>query len=332
MSSKNNAFWENKGVLITGVNGFVGSHLAKELVSLNAKVVGLTKSTTKIHPLVKDITKSQNYQTHNVSLSDLKEITALIKKYKISIIYHLAGQAIVETGHESPLPTFEVNIQGTWNILEAARINKVKKIIIASTTHVYGDNPNLPYKEEYYPQPSRPYETSKACADLLAQCYADTYNLPVEIPRFVNIYGPGDLNFSRLIPKTIQILLERNKTTIWDVGAVRDFLYIDDAITAYKRLAEKDLSNKKRVRVFNFGSGEPIKVSNVIKKIMALSDDKVVHTVTQVIPKNREKEIKKQYISIEKAAKELLWQPETNLDEGLEKTIAWYRDYFAKKL
>jgi len=136
--------------------------------------------------------------------------------------------------------------------LEAARQQSIQKVIIASTAHVYGNNPKVPFKEEFFPQPSRPYETSKACADLLAQSFADTYDLPVEIPRFVNIYGPGDLNFSRLIPKVIKSVLVGKKPEVWDIGSVRDFLYIDDAINAYLMLAEKQFTNSKRVRVFNF--------------------------------------------------------------------------------
>src|SRR3989344_1022411 len=176
------SFWRGKVVLVTGATGFVGSHLVDQLISKGAKVIGFSK---------KGLASQAKIIEEYGSVEDFQTISRVIKKNKTEIIFHLAAQPIVEIGQENPIKTFQVNIQGTWNILEAARQNNVKRIIIASTVHVYGDNPKLPFKESYFPQPSSPYETSKACADLLAQSFADTYNLPVEIPRFVNIYGPG---------------------------------------------------------------------------------------------------------------------------------------------
>ena len=184
----------------------------------------------------------------------------------------------------------------------------------------------MPFKEEFFPQPSRPYETSKACADLLAQSFADTYDLPVEIPRFVNIYGPGDLNFSRLIPKVIRIILLGRRPQVWDIGSVRDFLYIDDAINAYLTLAQKQTVNGKRLRVFNFGTGKHIKIYDLVLKIIKLSNNKLIKISTENPPENRSNEIRKQYVSIEKAKKELNWYPKISLDEGLKRTIKWYKE------
>ena len=324
MSSKN-SFWKGKTVLVTGANGFVGSHLMRELIIQGATVLGVVKNTTPLHPLLKEY--KDRFVFYKTSLLDLDAINKLLQEHKVSVIYHLAGQAIVEIGQDSPVGTFEVNVRGTWNILEAARVNKVKKIIIASTTHVYGDNPNLPYKEEYFPQPSRPYETSKACADLLAQSYADTYNMQVEIPRFVNIYGPGDLNFTRLVPRVIQSVLNGKNPHIWDVGAVRDFIYIDDVIDVYKKLAEIELPNEKRVRAVNIGYGEPVKVLTVIKKIIGLADNKKINIIVQSVPGTRENEIKKQYISTEKAERELHWKPKVSISKGIKVTMEWYKEY-----
>ncbi len=309
------SFWENKKVLITGASGFIGSHLAKKVVSQKSKVVTLSPHATTIEGTIPKIGSVENFELLN----------NLIKKEQIQIIFHLAAQPIVEVGQTNPINTFEVNIKGTWNILEAARENNIQKIIVASTVHVYGDNPDLPYKEEYFPQPSRPYETSKACADLLAQSFADTYDLPVEIPRFVNIYGPGDLNFTRLIPKVIKTVLKGENPHVWDIGSVRDFLYIDDAIDAYLTLAQKQVDNKKRLRVVNFGAGKPIKVYDLVLKIINLID-KNMKIKTEATPDSRFNEIKQQYVSIEKAKKELNWEPKINLDEGLEKTIEWYKN------
>jgi len=315
------SFWENKRVFVTGVSGFVGSHLTSCLLEKGARVVGLKHTKANNN-------RNDYFIEEKGSVKEFGLLRKIIHNYRIEYIFHLAGQPLVETGSESPLETFSVNIQGTWNILEAARLNKVKKIIVASTTHVYGDNPNVPYTEDYYPQPSRPYETSKACADLLAQSYADTYGLPVEIFRFVNLYGPGDTNFSRLIPKVMRAVLENKNIHIWDVGAVRDFLYIKDAVNAYIMLAEKSLQPSKRARIINIGTGNQVRVVSVARKIIKISGRKKIKLIIDSIPKEREKEIKKQYISIEKARKVLSWKPIHTLEEGLTETFAWYKDYF----
>lgn len=310
------SFWDRKIVLITGANGFVGSHLVNRLVSKKTKVIALSKKEEKT--LSGTINEA-------ASVEDFEKLNDIIRRNKVNIIFHLAAQPIVEVGQENPLGTFEVNIRGTWNILEVARKNNIQKVIVASTVHVYGDNPKVPFREEYFPQPSRPYETSKACADLLAQSYADTYDLPVEIPRFANIYGPGDFNFSRLIPKVIKSILKDEKPELWDIGSVRDFLYIDDAINAYLMLAQKQFARGKRLRVFNFGAGKPIKIYDLVLRIIQLTN-KNMKVKTETPPEERFSEIKKQYASIAKAKRELGWYPTVTLEEGLSKTIKWYRE------
>lgn len=321
------SFWENKNVLITGSTGFVGSNLYLALAGKGANVVSFSSDDLSNSRLIRN-TQIKKIKTHIVgSVLDIDLLIGVIKKNKIKFIYHLAAQPLVELGKESPTKTFDINIKGTWNVLEAARVSSVEKIIVASTSHVYGDNPNPPYTEENFPQPSRPYETSKACADLLAQSYADTYFLPVEIPRFVNLYGRGDFNFSRIIPKVINSILEGKSPEVWDVGIMRDFLYIDDAINAYLLLVEKNLPNNKRSRIFNFGSCNPIKIVDLVKKIIEISGRNLGVKILPM-PTNRDKEITKQYVSIEKAKKVLGWTPKTTLDEGLRKTLSWYERYF----
>ena len=310
------SFWQGRVVLITGASGFVGSHLVNQLTDKKSEIITLSN---------KGISSSQEVTDIKGSVENFQILDKIIKEHKIDIIFHLAAQPIVEVGQTNPIKTFEVNIRGTWNILEAARQNHLQKVIIASTVHVYGDNPKVPFKEQYFPQPSRPYETSKACADLLAQSFADSYGLPVEIPRFVNIYGPGDFNFSRLIPKVIKSILSGVRPEVWDVGSVRDFLFIDDAIDAYLVLAEAHLVNSKRLRVFNFGTGKPIKIYDLVRKIFLLTN-KDLEIKTGNPPEERSNEIKKQYVSIAKAKRELGWYPKVSLDEGLIKTIKWYRE------
>lgn len=299
--------FKNKNILITGINGFVGKHLYRRLSLLGANVFGIS-------------TKIDNKNVSKVNILDYESLERVVKEKKIQICYHLAGESLVESGQSDPLNTFKLNIDGTLNTLEIARKNNLERVIIASTSHVYGKN-EVPYLESYTPRPSRPYETSKACTDLIAQSYSETFNLPVLIPRFVNIYGPGDLNFTRLIPKTIKAILLGTPPEMWGGEALREYLFIDDAIDAYLKLANLDLDLIRENRVFNFGSGNIITVSELINKIIKLSNKKIA---IRKIARGRTLEIERQYVSFEKAKRILKWEPKTNLDEGLKKTISWY--------
>lgn len=305
------SFWENKNVLVTGSTGFVGRHLSKKLTSLGANVFGVARSAVGVKSLKTDIL-------------DFKKVNNFIKNKKIKICFHLAAKSLVEAGQSDPYNTFKTNIDGTLNMIEISRVNNLEKIIIASTAHVYGDN-KVPFLESYTPKPSRPYETSKTCIDLIAQSYADTFSLPVLIPRFVNIYGPGDLNYSRLIPKVIKSILSGQNPKMWGGGAKRQYLYIDDAVNAYIRLAKLDGKLIDRNRIFNFGAGVPISVKDLIEKIIKLSGG---HFAIEKLTEGRFDEIASQYVSSDKARRILGWNPRYTLDKGLTKTIAWYRDQF----
>lgn len=304
-------YFKGKRVLITGITGFVGKNLSAKLTFLGSEVYGISKSL-----------ESKRIKRN---ILDYKGVNEFIKAKKIAICFHLAGESIVESGQKDPYDTFRTNIQGTINILESARKNKLEKIIIASTAHVYGKN-KLPYRESYTPKPSRPYETSKACADLIAQSYAATFNLPVLIPRFVNIYGPGDLNFTRLIPRTIKAVFTHDSVSMWGGEAIRDYLYIDDALDAYLSLAMTDSSDVGGNTIFNFGSGNKISVKDLIALIISLSNKNLS---IERIDEKRPSEIKSQYVSFSRARNVLSWKPHVGLDKGLKKTLSWYKDYFS---
>lgn len=311
MSSENSSFWKNKPVLITGINGFVGSHLAKTLKKKGAVIWGISRSVEK-----------ENIIRGNII--DYSTIDTIIKEKKIAICFHLAAESLVESGQEDPYYTFKTNILGTLNILESARKNNLERIIVASSSHVYGDSP-LPYKEEYPPKPSRPYETSKTSIDLIAQSYADTFNLPVLISRFSNIYGPGDMNFNRLIPKTIKSVLANDAPKMWGGRAIRDYMYIDDAVSAFLKLAKLPDASLEKNRIFNFGTGQRLSVREVIEAVIKISGKDLN---IRRIDDERTFEISKQYVSSAKAKRVLGWKPEISLEKGLSKTIAWYHDYF----
>ena len=302
---------KNKKILITGINGFVGKALEKRLKSLGAIVFGISKSTESNNKIIKS------------NILNYEEIDKFIKDSNIQICFHLASESLVEEGQLNPYETFKVNMEGTLNILESARKNKLEKVIIASTSHIYGKN-KVPYVESYMPRPTRPYETSKACADLIAQSYAKSFNLSILIPRFVNIYGPGDLHFQRLIPKTIKSVFEDLPPKMWGGKAIRDYLFIDDAIDAYLLLAKSEIRKNDENWVFNFGGNSIISVEDLIKKIINVSGKKIE---IEKVSDEREGEIDSQYVSFGKATKLLGWKPKTNLEEGLRKTLHWYEKY-----
>lgn len=303
--------WRNERVLITGATGFVGSHLMQSLKELGASVTGVASEHTSDGIVKCDV-------------RNLKELKKIFESNKITLCFHLAGLAQVETGQHSPHPTFDINITGALNILECSRLFQVRKTILASTSHVYGEN-KVPYLEEYTPKPTRPYETSKACIDLLAMSYARTYRVPVYIARFVNIYGPGDLKFARLIPKTIRSVLKGEAPEMWGGRAVRDYLYIDDAIAAYIKLGEIRNDEPEKEHIFNFGSSNLLSVKDIVERVIKYSDMKVeIHMIADL----RENEIPVQYVSWKKAKKVLRWKPKMDFETGIKKTLDWYKDYF----
>ncbi|MBT3249260.1 MAG: NAD-dependent epimerase/dehydratase family protein [Candidatus Pacebacteria bacterium] len=301
-------YLKNKNVLITGMTGFIGSRLAMKLSRMGANVFGT----------------SRTYEKNNIYRLDIQsfdEVNQLIKDKKIDICFHLAGEAIVEAGQKDPYGTFDSNISSTLNILESARQNKLKKVVISSTAHVYGDH-TPPCSEIDIPQPSRPYETSKLCIDLIAQSYAKTYDLPIFIPRFVNIYGPGDKNLNRLIPATIRTVIMGKNPKMWGGGAIRDYLYIDDAVSALIHLASANSKASKNGIIFNFGADNRISVEELIGKIISTSEKELK---IDKVPSSRKDEILRQYVSWKKAKETLEWSPKTNLDKGLKLTYNWYK-------
>ncbi len=301
--------WANSRIVITGSSGFVGNNLVAYFQEKKARVVGLSR-----HPRQREIEK-------RVDVLDKEAVISAMREIAPHACFHLASEALVEIGQSMPYTSFHNNIVSTLNVLEACRILRVPRIIIASTVHVYGDSP-LPYREDEPARPSRPYETSKTCADLIAQSYADSFNLPVLIPRFVNIYGPGDTNTTRIVPKTIMSLLQDKQPTLWGGNAKRDYLYIDDAVSAYDLLGKMSDAQIERNRIYNFAAGHPVTAKKLIETIIALMGKEVK---IKRIPTVRENELTRQDVNWEKARRILHWAPATDLTAGLLKTIEWFR-------
>ncbi|WBY29215.1 GDP-mannose 4,6-dehydratase [Bacillus velezensis] len=321
------SFWKNKNVFVTGCTGLLGSCLVKELIDQGANVTGLVRDT---------VPKSNLYQGEQVkqmnivqgALEDLDVIERALGEYEIDTVFHLAAQAIVGVANRNPISTFEANILGTWNILEACRRHPlIKRVIVASSDKAYGDQPTLPYDENMPLQGKHPYDVSKSCADLLSHTYFNTYGLPVCITRCGNLYGGGDLNFNRIIPQTIQLVLNGEAPEIRSDGTfIRDYFYIEDAVKAYLLLAEKMEELNLAGEAFNFSNEIQLTVLELVEKILKAMDSDLKPKVLN----QGSHEIKHQYLSAEKARKLLNWTPAHTIDEGLEKTIEWYKAFFQK--
>lgn len=325
------SFWKKKRIFITGANGFVGSWLTKVLVEAEAQVVVLIKEEIPGSILDEKKFCSKLKAVIRGNLVDYGLVESIFRKYKPDTCFHLAAQAIVGRANQSPLPTFESNITGTWNVLEAARNYGIGRMVVTSSDKAYGEHDRLPYSEEDSLLALHPYDASKACCDILARTYAHTYDLPIAVTRCANIYGGGDLNFSRIIPDTIRSVLHKKNPIIRSDGTpLRDYIYIEDVVRAYLTLAEKVRNKKIRGEAFNFGTEKPISVLDLVNKIIKISGEKGVKPI--IMGKGKLKgEIDKQYLAIRKAQNLLGWQPKYDLEKGLRKTISWYQNFFRSR-
>ncbi|MBB6214809.1 CDP-glucose 4,6-dehydratase [Anaerosolibacter carboniphilus] len=322
-------FWKGKNVLVTGCTGFLGSYLAKELENRGANVVGLVRDLVPNSNLYSE-PKISNMCMVNGSLEDLEIIERALGEHEIDTVFHLAAQAIVGVANRNPISTFKANIMGTWNILEACRRSPlVKRVIVASSDKAYGDQEQLPYDENMPLQGNHPYDVSKSCADLIAQAYYHTYGLPVCITRCGNLYGGGDLNFNRIIPQTIKSILGGEAPIIRSDGTfIRDYFYVEDAVSAYLLLAEKMESLQLFGEAFNFSNEIQMNVKELVEMILHLMNS----DLAPVILNKGENEIKHQYLSAKKARDLLDWSPSFSVEEGLKKTIRWYENFLDKGL
>lgn len=322
-----NKFWNNKNVFVTGGTGFLGSYLVKKLVSYGANVTILVRDYIP----QSNIYIGEEYKKVNVvqgMLEDYLLIERALGEYEIDTVFHLAAQAIVGVANRNPLATFTSNIQGTWNILEAARTSPlIKQVIIASSDKAYGDQEKLPYDENMPLQGKHPYDVSKSCTDLIAQTYYETYKLPVCITRCGNLYG-GDLNFNRIIPQSIQSILNKEAPVIRSDGSfIRDYFYIEDAVDAYINLAEKVVELNLGGQAFNFSNEIQLTVLELVNKILKIMGS----DIKPIILNQGSNEIIHQYLSAKKARTVLGWSPNYTIDEGLSKTIEWYKDFLKKE-
>lgn len=315
-----------KKVLLTGATGLVGSWLAKALREEGAEVVALVRDWDPQSEYIRNEGYKQD-SIVNGALEDYFAVERAINEHEVSIVFHLAAQAIVGAAHRSPLPTLEANVRGTYNLLEACRVHadRVKAVVVASSDKAYGTSPELPYVESMPLRGLQPYEVSKSCADLIAQSYAHTYAMPVVIGRCGNIYGGGDLNWSRIIPGTIRSLLNGQRPEIRSDGTfLRDYIYVKDVASAYLAMAQAALKTEHRGEGFNFS---PEKALSVLDVVAAVQRAVGREDLQPVIRNEAVGEIHSQYLDASKANRELGWSPKYSLDQGLVETVKWYREY-----
>lgn len=321
------SFWAGRRVLVTGATGMVGSWLTKTLLDQHAYVVAFVLDPDPQTELYRSGDAGRVVIVSG-ALEDLRTIERAITLHEIDTVFHLGAQTIVGVAHRAPLVTFEANIRGTYNLLDVCRLHSslVTRIVVASSDKAYGEQ-ELPYTEDMALAGRHPYEVSKSCTDLLAQCYYTTYGLPVTIARCGNIYGGGDLNWSRIVPGTIRDCLQRRRTVIRSDGTcLRDYIYVKDAVSAYLHLAEAGGKGPAAGHAFNFSDESPRSVLDIVAAIQRITD---CEDLEPDIRNHAQGEIPHQYLAAARARAVLGWRPVFSLEEGLRETVDWYREYLA---
>ncbi|MCX6024294.1 MAG: GDP-mannose 4,6-dehydratase [Chloroflexi bacterium] len=319
------SFWRDRPTLVTGATGLLGGWTVKRLLAAGADVVCLVRDWVPQSEMVRGRLIDQ-VKVVRGDIRDPALFGRILAEYEIDTVLHLAAQSIVGTANRDPLTTFDTNIRGVWQLLDACRqIPTVKQVVIASSDKAYGANPSLPYVEDMPLDARYPHDVSKACGDLIAMSYASTYGLPVTMTRCGNYFGGGDLNWNRIIPGAIRSALRGQRPVIGTDGlSVRDYFYVEDGAAAHMLLAERLAGNPElRGHAFNFANETPLTVLELVKRILAVMGSDLEPDVRNR-PTN---EIREQYVSAAKAKDLLGWEPLYPIDEGLSETIDWYRSF-----
>ncbi len=319
-------FWQDRRVFVTGATGLVGGWTVQALLERGAHVVALVRDRIPGCELVAS-GLIDRVDAVSGAVEDYPLVERILGEYEIQTVLHLAAQTIVGIATRTPLSTFESNIKGTWCVLEAARRCGRPHVVVASSDKAYGEHATLPYVEDTPLAARHPYDASKACADLLAQTYAHTYDLPVCVTRCGNFYGGGDLNWNRLVPGTIRAFLRGQNPVIRSDGScVRDYLYVKDGAAAYLHLAER-MAHDPEIsgQAFNFSTETPKSVLEMVRCLQELLGS----ALTPDIRNEATNEIQNQSLCAGKARLRLGWRPQYTLAQGLAETIDWYRNYFA---
>ena len=321
-------FWHGCRALVTGATGVIGSWLVKELLARRCEVVALVQGADPQSELYRcgDI---QRLKAVDGNLEDLGTLHRAINDNEVDTVFHLGAQTIVGTAQRFPLATFEANIRGTYNLMEVCRQHSglVERVVIASSDKAYGEAAALPYTEEMPLNARNPYDLSKACADMIAQCYHQSYGLPVAILRCGNVYGGGDLNWSRIVPGTIRSIARGERPIIRSDGAyLRDYIYVKDVARAYLCVAECLQDQAVPGEAFNVSIESPLTVMDMVQAIGKAMD---VDGLEPVVLDQAQGEIRDQHLSAAKARQILGWDPQYSLQKGLSETVRWYREFLS---
>lgn len=320
------SFWQDRNVFVTGATGLLGSWLVEELLHRGANVVCLVRDWVPASRLVREGILERCHVVRG-ELEDLQLLVRALNEYEVSTVFHLGAQTIVGCASRSPVSTFEANIRGTWNLLEACRLCRglVERVLVASSDKAYGEQSVLPYTEDLPLQGRFPYDASKSCAELIAASYYHTYSVPLAITRCGNLFGGGDLNYNRIVPGTIRSALRDEPPVIRSDGKfIRDYFYVRDAVAAYLLLAEALPRADVLGQALNFGHERPISVLEMVELILRLCDK--THLKPRIL-NEASHEIPAQSLDCTKARRLLGWRPRFTLEEGLRETIAWYRTH-----
>jgi CDP-glucose 4,6-dehydratase len=320
--SPNPSFWARRPVAVTGATGFLGSHLTAHLVELGANVVVLARDEVP-GTAISDAWRSKVSLVRG-AVEDQEIVERMLGDYDVRTVFHLAAQSQVGVANRNPLGTYEANVAGTWALLEAVRRSPtVAEVVTASSDKAYGTQPVLPYDEDMPLRAVNPYDVSKACADLISTSYHSTFGVPVCVTRCGNFFGPGDVNWERLVPGTIRSLVRGERPVIRSDGTmVRDYLYVVDGALAYLRLVESMASDPSVIgEAFNFSTETPMTVLELVAALQAAAGTDLEPDIRATA----QHEIDQQYLSAAKARKVLGWQPTLSVEAALEETVAWYR-------
>jgi CDP-glucose 4,6-dehydratase len=318
-------FWGDRPVLVTGATGLVGSWLVRRLLGAGADVVCLVRDWVPQSELVRGGLVGR-VKVVRGDVRDQALLERALGEHEAATVFHLAAQTIVGIANRNPVSTFESNIQGTWALLEACRRSPaVRQVVVASSDKAYGGPAELPYDEAAPLRGEHPYDVSKSCSDLIARAYAVSYALPVAVTRCGNFFGGGDLNWNRIVPGTIRSALRGQRPVIRSDGQyVRDYFYVEDGAAAYMRLAEALAADPAlRGEAFNFSNEARVTVLDLARRVLDLLGSDLECDVRG----EATNEIRRQYLSAAKARRVLNWSPLFTLDEGLRRTVAWYRDF-----
>jgi CDP-glucose 4,6-dehydratase len=328
--SAGDELWQGRRVLVTGAYGLLGGWLVRALLGRGAELTAIRRDDTGRSLLAELGLEGRLAVVHGDICSEGLVARALAE-YEIDTVFHLAAQTLVPTANRSPLSTFETNVRGTWLLLEACRANEgVQRVIVASSDKAYGPSSELPYRESHPLAPRFPYDASKGAADLIARCYWHTWRLPVAVTRFANLYGGGDFNASRLIPEAAQAALAGRAPVVRSDGSPeRDFLYVEDAVEAYLAIAaalgDRAQPGPAAGEAFNAGGGRPHRVLDVVRLVCALAGTGVAPDVRGAgTPAG---EIDRQWVDCAKLRELTGWEPAVALEEGLRRTLDWYRQH-----